>query len=343
MGWGGRARPACAGGRCVHSRRLGRTGYVVSEVGFGGWGLGQSMWRGTSDEEGRAALREALDRGVSFIDTALAYGDGHSEELIAEVLAEGGWPDVVVATKIPPVDYEWPGSADKRVSAVFPARWVRECVEASLRFLDVEALPIEQFHVWNDAWLGQPEWEDTRDTMERLSAEGKVLHWGVSINDHAPETAMRLWDEPLFETAQLIYNVFDRSPERGFLDLARQRELGVIVRVPFDEGALTGAITSDTTFPDGDWRHSYFRGDRKGQVEARIGRLSRLLGQEAGSLPELALRFVLSCPEVSTVIPGMRRPEHARANTAVSDGRLLSPAMLHALEAHAWEKNWYRG
>jgi aryl-alcohol dehydrogenase-like predicted oxidoreductase len=177
--------------------------------------------------------------------------------------------------------------------------------------------------------------------MEKLSMEGKVRHWGISINDHAPETALRALADPIFETAQIIYNVFDRSPEKALFALARERDLGIIVRVPFDEGALTGAIRPDTTFPEGDWRHRYFRGDRPAQAAHRADALRELLGEEAKTLPELALRFILSRPEVSTVIPGMRRAEHARANAAVSDGRPLSPAMLDRLRAHAWDKNWY--
>jgi aryl-alcohol dehydrogenase-like predicted oxidoreductase len=177
--------------------------------------------------------------------------------------------------------------------------------------------------------------------MERLVQEGKVLHWGVSVNDHAPETAFRLLEDPLIETVQAIYNIYDRSPERGLLERVRAKELGLIVRVPFDEGALTGTIRADTEFPVGDWRHRYFAGDRRAEAERRASALSSLLGDEARTLPELALRFILSASEVSTVIPGMRRSEHARANAAVSDGRKLSPAMLDRLSRHAWDKNWY--
>jgi len=202
-------------------------------------------------------------------------------------------------------------------------------------------LDVEQFHVWHDAWLADRAWPETRRAMEDLTREGKVLHWGVSINDHAPETAIKVLEDPLMETAQVIYNIFDRSPERGLFELAERRGLGIIVRVPFDEGALTGAIRPDTTFPEGDWRHRYFRGDRPAQAAHRADALRELLGEEAKTLPELALRFILSRPEVSTVIPGMRRAEHARANAAVSDGRALSPAMLDRLRAHAWDKNWY--
>jgi aryl-alcohol dehydrogenase-like predicted oxidoreductase len=320
----------------MKTRRLGRTGIDVSEIGFGAWGLGKTMWRGVADDDALLAVRAASESGVTFIDTALAYGDGHSERLIAQA-----GTNAIVATKIPPLNGTWPASATSDVSDVFPAHHVRRATETSLRNLGVPALALQQFHVWQDVWLGQPGWAATRKEMEALVAEGKVLNWGISINDHAPETALRALADPLFASAQVIYNIFDRSPETELFALARERNLGIIVRVPFDEGALTGAIRPETRFPEGDWRHRYFRGDRPAEAARRADALLPLLGGEAKTLPELALRFILSRPEVSTVIPGMRRVAHARANAVVSDGRRLTPALLARLTAHAWEKNWY--
>lgn len=321
----------------MRTRRLGRTSIPVSEIGFGAWGLGATMWRGVSDEEGMAAVRAALDEGVTFIDTALAYGDGHSERLVAQAAR----PKTTIATKIPPEGGGWPAQPDSNIASVFPPAYVRRCTERSLAHLGREALDVQQFHVWHDAWLDQREWEATRREMEKLSAEGKVLHWGISINDHAPETALRALSDPIFETAQVIYNIYDRSAERELFALAQEKDLGIIVRVPFDEGALTGAIRADTTFPEGDWRHRYFQGNRKAEAAKHADALRSLLGDEAKTLPELALRFILSRSEVSTIIPGMRRAEHARSNAAVSDGRRLSAALLQRLEAHAWDKKWY--
>lgn len=328
----------------MKTRRLGRTGLQVSEIGFGAWGLGGTMWLGVPEDEGNAALHAALDEGVTFIDTALAYGDGASEKRIARVISERPSPSrrgITVATKIPPRDYAWPAKAGSLIDEVFPPSWVTSCVESSLENLGVDALPLEQLHVWHDAWLDQPGWQETRRVMERLKAEGKVLHWGISVNDHAPDTALRLLADPLVESAQVIYNIFDRAAERSLFDLQREKDLGVIVRVPFDEGALTGSVRADTVFPAGDWRNRYFRDDRKAQAERRAEALLPQLGEEAATLPELALRFILSRREVSTVIPGMRRPDHARANAAVSDGRRLSEVLLSDLRGHAWEKNWY--
>jgi len=324
------------------TRKLGRTGYEISEIGFGAWGLGGTMWRGVAESEGRKALHVALDQGVTFVDTALAYGDGHSEKVVASVLAERREADdVVVATKIPPLDSHWPGRAEVELHKTFPPHHIVECVERSLRNLRADALQLEQLHVWHDAWLEGPYWPEVRAAMHKLRKEGKVLHWGVSVNDHHPETALKLLADPLVESVQAIYNIYDRSAEAELFDLVREKDLGVIVRVPLDEGALTGKITAETRFPEGDWRHRYFRGERKAEAGERAAKLSEFLGEEAVDLPELALRFCLSREEVSTVIPGMRHVGHVRPNTCVSDGRKLSAETLTQLRAHAWPKNWY--
>src|SRR5437879_6574095 len=241
------------------TRTLGSTGYTVSELGFGAWGLGGGMWQGGSDGEAREALRAAVDQGITFFDTALAYGQGHSERLIGAALQseiEAG--RVVVATKIPPRDGQWPGAAGTRLKEVFPPRHISPSTEKSLQHLGIDALPVQQFHVWHDAWLADPGWEATYAELVRLKKEGKVLHWGISINDHAPETALKVLADPLFETAQVIYNIYDRSAERSLFPLARTKPLaprsargaprsargdgpaqglGIIARVPFDEGA----------------------------------------------------------------------------------------------------------
>jgi len=326
----------------MRNRTLGTTGYDVSELGYGAWGVGGDMWRGADDREGGDALRAAFDQGVTFFDTALAYGNGHSERLIGQVLrAEMHDGRAVVATKVPPLNLEWPGDGKKLVTEVFPARHLAASTEASLKNLGIDALPLQQLHVWHDAWLDDPKWAASYDRMVRLTEEGKVLHWGISINDHAPATALRALADPMFETAQVIYNIYDRSPETALFTLARKKPLGVIVRVPFDEGALTGRIRADTVFPAGDWREGYFAGDRRAEAGKRADALAKLLGEEVQTLPELALRFCLSSPEVSTVIPGMRRAEHVRSNIAASQKGPLSPGMLSRLEAHAWDKNWY--
>ena len=326
----------------MKTRPLGNTGYRVSEIGLGAWGIGGDMWRGVDDSEGRKTLREAVDQGIKFFDTALAYGNGHSERVIGETLKDDIRANrVVVATKVPPMNRQWPAQASYKLTDVFPADYIQSSTEQSLKNLGVDALHVQQLHVWNDVWLQDPAWEASFERIVRLKEEGKVLHWGISINDHAPETALRVLQDPIFETAQVIYNIYDRSPEKTLFDLAKKKPLGIIVRVPFDEGALTGQIKATTVFPDGDWRAEYFAGDRKAEAERRGKALAAVLDDQVETLPELALRFCLSSPGVSTVIPGMRRSAHVRQNVSASAKGALPAGMLAKLKPHAWDKNWY--
>jgi aryl-alcohol dehydrogenase-like predicted oxidoreductase len=318
-------------------RTLGRTGLKVSEIGFGAWGIGGGMWQNSDDAEAIRALHKAADLGITFIDTALVYGDGHSEQLIGKFLRERK-ERLNIATKIPPKNQLWPARKGSPVNEAFPKDYIIECTEKSLRNLGVDSVEVQQFHVWLDEWLRQGDWWDA---IQTLKEQGKIRAFGVSINDHAPETALELGRSGLVDTVQVIYNIFDQSPEEKLFPLCREKNIGVIVRVPFDEGSLTGRITPETTFPERDWRNRYFRGDRKKQVRERVQRLQRLLNGEARSLPELALRFCLSHSVVSVVIPGMRTVSHVQTNATVSDGRLLSDVLRTELKRHAWQKNFY--
>ncbi len=281
-------------------RTLGRTGLEVSELGYGAWGIGQSMWIGADDEESLRALRRAIELGVTFVDTALGYGNGHSEELVGEVVRESG-ETVHVATKVPPRNREWPARSGAGASEAFPGDWVVSCTERSLRNLGLETIDVQQFHVWSDEWVGEGDW---LDAVERLKADGKIRFFGVSINDHEPANALRLVETGVVDTVQVIYNVFDQSPEDELFAAVQEAGVGVIVRVPFDEGALTGRIRPDTEFPEGDFRNAYFGGDRKREVWERANAIADDLGVPVDELAEPALRFCLSHPAVSTVIAG---------------------------------------
>ncbi|MEK6570075.1 MAG: aldo/keto reductase, partial [Bacteroidota bacterium] len=280
---------------------------------------------------------KAIDLGINFIDTALAYGDGHSERLIGRVLKERK-ERVYIATKIPPKNRLWPARKESSAADAFPKNYIIDCTEKSLKNLGVDCLDVQQFHVWIDDWLNQGDWQDT---IQRLKDQGKIRFFGVSINDHAPDTALELGKSGLTDTFQVIYNIFDQSPEKELYPLCLEKNIGVIVRVPFDEGSLAGKITPETTFPERDWRVNYFRDDRKRQVWERVQLLQRLLNGEAKSLPEMALRFCLSHPAVSTIIPGMRTVNHVESNAAVSDGRLLSDSLRAKLKRHTWQRNFY--
>jgi aryl-alcohol dehydrogenase-like predicted oxidoreductase len=318
-------------------RKLGRTNYEVSEIGYGAWGIGGALWVGADDGTSLAALRRAIELGLNVIDTALAYGDGHSEQLVAQVVRDAG-RRIYVATKVPPKNQLWPAQPGIGIEEVFPYNYVMRSTETSLRNLGVETLDLQQLHVWNPEWIGHDEW---RRALEDLKTSGKARAVGISINDHQPDSALEVIKTGLIDTVQVIYNIFDQSPEHSLFPLAMEHNIGVIARVPLDEGSLTGKIDENSTFAADDFRSEYFRGDRKKQVRERVESLQRDVGDGFDSMPELALRFCLSHPAVSTVIPGMRSVRNAEANCAVSDKGPLSPETLAILHRHAWDRNFY--
>lgn len=318
-------------------RVLGRTGLRVSEIGYGAWGIGGEMWQGSVDEESMRALHAAADLGLNFIDTALVYGEGHSETLVGRFLRERK-EQFIVATKVPPINRIWPARRGTPVAQAFTYEHIIASAEKSLRHLNVGTIDVLQLHVWDDDWAESDEW---KRAFAALREQGKVRYFGISINDHQPSNGLRAAGTGLIDTFQVIYNIFDQAAEDELFPFCREKNIGVIARVPLDEGGLSGTITPATTFPPGDFRNNYFKGKRKDEVLRRTNELRRLLGEEAGSLPELALRFCLHPPEVSTVIPGMRSMKNVRANCAVSDGRSLSDTLLSGLRAHSWTRNFY--
>jgi aryl-alcohol dehydrogenase-like predicted oxidoreductase len=320
-------------------RSLGRTGLQVSELGYGAWGIGKAMWLGAEDEESMRSLRGAIERGVNFIDTALAYGDGHSEELVGRAVREASG-NVHVASKIPPKNLQWPARKGARAEEAFPADWVVECTERSLANLGLETIDLQQFHVWSDEWLGQGDWADA---VERLRREGKIGNFGISINDHQPANALALVRAGLVDSVQVIYNIFDQSPDDELFPAVQEANVGVVVRVPFDEGGLTGKVRPGTEFPEGDWRNYYFGGDRKQQVWDHVQGITKDLGVPAERLPEIALRYCLSHPAVSTVIPGMRSLRNVEANVAAAALGPLSAGELELLRRHRWLRDFYGG
>ncbi len=321
----------------MNYRTLGRTGLTVSEIGFGAWGVGGRQWLGGSDEESLAALRRALELGVNLIDTALAYNEGHSEQLVARAACEAGHP-VSIATKVPPKNRVWPAQPDSTLDDVFPADYIRECTETSLRHLGRETIDLQQLHVWNPAWTAQEEW---RRAFEDLRREGKVRFWGISINDHQPDTALGIIETGLIDTVQVIFNIFDQTPENNLFPACLKHNVGVLARCPLDEGSLTGAITAETEFEPSEFRAMYFRGDRKLQVVERVAALERELAPVPGTLAEKALRFCLHPSAVSTVIPGMRKPRNVDSSCSVSSLGPLPPAVVADLRRHVWNKNFY--
>ena len=302
-------------------------------IGLAAWGIGGALWQGGDDAEAIRALNQAIDQGMNFIDTALAYGGGHSETLVGEV-ARARKEQIYLASKIPPLNRQWP-ARNVPLHEAFTYDYIIECTEKSLRHLGVDCLDIQQLHVWRDEWAHQAEW---LDALMKLREDGKVRFFGISINDYQPANAIEVLRLGYIDTVQVIYNIFEQAPEDKLYPVCQELNIGVLARVPFDEGGLTGAITPDSTFPPGDFRNLFFKGDRKRFVYEQCEKLKGLLGTEAATLPELALRFTLHHDAVSTVIPGMRTTKNVAANIACSDGRKLSAELLERLRPFAWDR-----
>jgi aryl-alcohol dehydrogenase-like predicted oxidoreductase len=322
----------------MRTRTLGRTGLAVSEIGFGAWGIGGKQWQNGSDEESLTALRRAIELGINFIDTAFAYNEGHSERLIAQVVAETKAP-VLVATKIPPKNRVWPAQKGTPIEDVFPYDYIIDMTEQSLRNLNTDCIDLQQLHVWNPEWLESDQW---RRGIEDLKKSGKVRHFGISINDHQPDSALGLVATGLIDTVQVIYNIYEQSPQVNLFAACKSHNIGVLARCPLDEGSLTGSVTVDSVFEPGEFRDFYFRGDRKAQVVKAFDTLKADLANSNEPVATTALRFTLSNDVVSTVIPGMRRVKNVEANAAVSAAGPLSPDTLALLKRHAWSKCFYQ-
>ena len=323
----------------MNKRKLGKTNLQVSEIGYGAWGIGNSGWRGADDRESIRALNRAIELGVNFIDTALAYGDGHSERLVGQVVREQS-QTIHIASKIPPANRQWPARSGVQASATFSAAHVIQSTETSLQNLGLDTIDVQQFHVWSDEWVNQGDW---MEGVRKLKEQGKIRFFGVSINDHQPANAIRLIETGLVDTVQVIYNLFDQSPEDELFPACLKHDIGVIVRVALDEGGLTGKITPDAIFPEDDFRQRYFAGDRKRAVYERVQAITADLGVGIEQAAEIALRYTLSHGAVSTVIPGMRTVANVERNCALGDGRGLPQEQVKKLKAHRWIRNFYQG
>jgi aryl-alcohol dehydrogenase-like predicted oxidoreductase len=318
-------------------RKLGKDGPQVSDIGFGAWAIGGAMWGGRRDDDARKALVRARERGVNFFDTALVYGDGHSERLVGEFVRQQKEP-VYVATKVPPKSFQWPARPGSPLRDFFPAAWIIECCERSLKNLGLERIDLLQLHVWADGWTDDDEWFGA---LEQLRRQGKIRLTGISINSHDPRSAVRVVQKRRVDALQVFYNIFDQSPEDELYPACLQAGVSVLARVPFDEGSLTGKLREDTQFPAGDFRAEYFGGGLLKETVRRVEQLRPIVEKAAGSMARGALRFCLSHPAVSTVIPGMRSEEQVDQNCAASDDGALSTEVLAALRPHRWVRSPY--
>jgi aryl-alcohol dehydrogenase-like predicted oxidoreductase len=299
------------------------------------WGVGG--WTGSNDDESLQAIERSIALGCTFFDTALAYGDGKSEQILGQVLRRHRDASLIVATKIPPKNRKWPALPDYPLEDVFPPDYIHEATETSLENLGVGTIDLQQFHVWTDEWAHDERWQRAVDDLKR---QQMIRGFGISINRWEPTNVLKALETRLIDSVQVVYNIFDQNPEDELFPMCRELGVAVIARVPFDEGSLTGTMTRDMTWPAEDWRNLYFPPDKLAAILDRVDALRPDV--PAGmTMPELALRFILANPDVSTIIPGMRRIRNVERNLAVSDGRTLPAELLERLRKHRWVRTYF--
>lgn len=322
-------------------RRFGRLGWQVSEISYGMWGVGGGLhgWTGATEDDRTAALQRAVDLGCNFFDTAWIYGRGHSEQLFGELARRNPDRRLYIATKVPPKDLRWPSTRESTLEQVFPPEHIEQYVHQSLENLGTGSIDLLFLHVWEDHWVDDPRW---RRTLTGLRDQGLIGGIGISLNRWEPWNGIRAVETGLIDAVQVIYNIFDQDPEDELFPAAAEHDVAIVARVPFDEGTLTGTLTLDSAWPEGDWRNSYFVPENLADSVAHAERLRADLPASM-PMPEAALRFILADPRVATTIPGMRRLEHVDRNIAVSDGQPLDPALLENLRRHRWprEPTWW--
>lgn len=330
-------------------RTLGKTGLKVSEIGIGTWQLvgDGNAWLKGDIEESKKSLYKYIELGGNFIDTAAGYGvfDGTpegmhpSENLIGQFLKESGSREkLIIATKVTPKNWTWPAYKGSQIIDIFPKEHVEKTVNDSLKNLQFDSIDLVQFHVWQDAWANEDEW---KETITNITKSGKVKFWGISVSDYQPSNCLNTLDTGFISTIQLIFNLFHQKPIVELFPYAKENNIGLIARVPMDEGGLTGKYTVDTEFPEGDFRRDYFTKDRLKELVARVSEIEKVSSKESKSILETNIRFILSFPEISTMIPGMRKVKFVESNLLISDGRKLSSELIEELKSHSWERNFY--
>lgn len=313
-------------------RRFGRTGWQVSEMGYGMWGM--AGWSGSDDAESLLSLQRAVELGCNFFDTAWAYGNGHSEELLGRLLRANPSRRLYTATKIPPKNQKWPSRPEFTLDDCYPPDHIEDYVHRSLKNLGINILDLIQFHTWEDTWLADDRWVKKMDDLKR---QGLIRAVGISINRWEPKNAVHTVRSGQVDAVQVIYNIFDQNPEDELFPACREHDVAVIARVPFDEGTLTGMLTKGSKWPAADWRSTYFVSENLTASVDRAEALKRLLPPEM-TLPEMALRFILMNETVSTIIPGMRKLKNVESNMAASAAGPLPAAVYAELRKHRWDR-----
>jgi aryl-alcohol dehydrogenase-like predicted oxidoreductase len=325
--------------KSMQQRQFGRTGWQVSEMGYGMWGMGS--WSNSDDQQSLQSLQSAADLGCNFFDTAFAYGDGRSENLLGQIVRANADKRLYTATKIPPLSKQWPAPAGSLLKESYPPDHVEEYVHRSLENSRLERFDLMQFHTWDDDWLRDDRW---LYKLDDLRSQGLIGAIGLSLNRWEPWNGIRAVQTGQIDSVQVIYNIFDQNPEDELFPACAEMKVAVVARVPFDEGTLTGTLTKESRWPEGDWRNTYFVPENLNPSVERAEALRQLLhewnrehsGEPEITMPELALRFILSNPTVTTIIPGMRKLSHVRSNVAASDAGPLPASLLEQLKEHRW-------
>ncbi len=323
----------------MKKRKFGAQGPEISEIGFGAWAIGGS-WGEQSEKDSLEGLEAALDRGVNFIDTAAGYGNGKSERIIGKFLKSRS-ERIYVCTKTPPAPGKWPPSPYCRMEERYSEKYLRENVEERLLNLQMESLDVLLLHTWTRAWNDNPV---PLKILRKMKSEGLIKQVGISTPEHDQNCVIQLMRDGMVDVLQVIYNIFEQEPAAQLFPVARETGTGIIVRVAFDEGVLTGKYTGEETFGPDDFRSNYFAGDRLERGVRRTEKIKKEFKESGYSMPELALKFALSHGAVSTVIPGIRNRQQAIQNTAVSELPELTEKMMLQLREHSWNRGfWYGG
>lgn len=313
-------------------RKFGRTNWDVSEIGYGMWGMGG--WTGSEDKESMESLQLAVNNGCNFFDTAWGYGAGKSEGLLGDLMRANGDKKIFTATKIPPKNFKWPSKREFTLDDCFPPDHIEEYVERSLSNAGITSFDLMQFHTWEDIWLEDERWFSK---MKDLKSKGLFHAIGISINRWEPWNGVKAVRSGLIDSVQVIYNIFDQNPEDELFPACQEHNVAVIARVPFDEGSLTGTLTKESKWPEGDWRNTYFVPENLISSVEHADKLKPLV-PEGMTMAEMALRFILAEPAVSTIIPGMRKPKHVISNLAASDKGPLDKSLIKELKRHRWDR-----
>ena len=311
-------------------RRFGRTNWQVSDVGYGMWGMGG--WTGSDDEESLLSLQRSVDLGCNFFDTAFVYGTGHSENLLGQLVRANPDKKIYTATKVPPKNMQYPTLPEYSLEECYPPEHIEEFLHKSLGNAGIESFDLLQLHTWNDDWTNDNGWSDMLDSLKR---QGLIGACGISINRWEPWNGVKAVRSGKIDSVQVVYNIFDQNPEDELFPACEEMDVAVIARVPFDEGSLTGTMTKDTTFPEGDFRNVYFAAEKLGPIIDHVQALRPLVPDDS-TMPEMTLRFILSHPAVSTIIPGMRKTNHVESNISASDLGPLSDDLIERLRQHRW-------